>query len=172
MNSYSSLIQANLDTLQEGAALLKRLTPTHYTATQQPRFMATIGAHYRHLLEHYRCFLEQLNTAQICFDLRARELKLERDLEYAKHTMAKVMQDLAAIDLAQLNASIMISDQQSSQPVPSSVPRELLFLQAHTVHHYALIAAIARSLGVAIDVDFGVAIATKAFNQENSVAAD
>lgn len=170
VNSYLSLIQSNLETLQEGAALLDRLTPTQFTASQQPAFLATIGAHYRHLLEHYRCFLEQLHSAQICFDARARELKLERDLPYARRVMAQVIQELAALDTDSLNAAIMISDQQTCKPVQSSVARELLFLQAHSVHHYALIAAMARMQGVKTAPDFGVAVATKAFNDENNVA--
>jgi hypothetical protein len=40
------------------------------------------------------------------------------------------------------------------------VTRELQFLASHTVHHYALIAHLARDRGVGVAPEFGVAPAT------------
>jgi hypothetical protein len=43
---------------------------------------------------------------------------------------------------------------------PSSVGRELLFLSSHTVHHWALVAALLRHQGIEPGVEFGVAPST------------
>ena len=172
MNSYSSLIKSNLDALKEGLSLLNTLGPAQYTASHQPVFLGTIGAHYRHLLEHYRCFLAQLEHNELCFDAREREAELENDLEYAKQTVSGIAQSLSLLEGATLEEGLEVVDQQTNQPVKSSVARELLFLQAHTVHHYAMIAAMARLLGLETSPDFGVAIATKAFNQQSCMAAE
>ncbi len=48
----------------------------------------------------------------------------------------------------------------------SSVGRELRFLASHTVHHYALIAALLRQRGVDPGESFGVAPATAAHWRE------
>ena len=171
MNSYTSLIKSNLDTLNEGLSFLDSLSPAQYTASHQPAFLGTIGAHYRHFLEHYRCFLAQLEQQELCFDARERESELENDLEYAKQTVQGIATSLSLLKSTTLDEEVTVKDQQTSQPVKSSVARELLFLQAHTVHHYALIAAMARLLGLGTSPDFGVAIATKTFNQKSNLAA-
>ena len=75
------------------------------------------------------------------------------------------------IDPEVLDSDLLIRDQQTSDSVRTSVARELLFLQAHTVHHYAIIAAMARNLGLSTKPDFGLAIATKAFNQSATAAS-
>ena len=55
-------------------------------------------------------------------------------------------------------------------PLPSSLARELQFLQSHAIHHQAVIAAAAQAAGWALPADFGMAPATLA--QERSLAAD
>jgi hypothetical protein len=49
--------------------------------------------------------------------------------------------------------------------VPTSLGRELLFLESHTVHHMALLADYVRGLGVVLDANFGKAPATIAFER-------
>ena len=68
------------------------------------------------------------------------------------------MQKLCTQDLSQ---QCRLLDQQASEPVVSTVYRELLFLQSHTMHHYAIIGAMTRSFGAQPADDFGVAIATR-----------
>lgn len=162
MPSIQSLIQSNISGLDEGLHLLAILGSEHYSASYKPAFQSTIGAHFRHVLEHYRCLFEQLDSGTISYDVRERDERLECDAEYAVSTITEVIAMLRALQADAFSREYLIKDQQSETPVISSLERELLFLQSHAVHHYAIIAAMTRAFGKQPQADFGVAIATRA----------
>lgn len=58
------------------------------------------------------------------------------------------------------------SRHRTSQPISSSIERELVFLHGHTTHHYAIIAAILKLQGCAIDYAFGIAPSTLAYEEQ------
>jgi len=168
LSQNKNLLQTNIDALAEGAELLALLEPEQYTQGYKPAFHSTIGAHFRHVLEHYRCFISQLDSREFCYDSRERDQLLERDFAYAKQTILDLstgLRDLEAIDLDQ---ECQLLDQQAIGQVNSTLFRELLFLQSHTMHHYAIIGAMTRSFGAQPADDFGVAIATRE-HQKTSV---
>ena len=161
------LLETNISALNEGLELLSLLTHSHYIKGYKPAFNSTIGAHFRHVLEHYRCFMGQYESGEICYDNRQRDQRLESDIVYAHTTIENLMVSLRQLTKHDLNRSCKLKDQQLTDTVKSTIYRELLFLQSHTVHHFAIIAAMARSLGVQPADDFGVAIATRSY--EHSV---
>lgn len=161
MSLNTSLLQTNVDALEEGATLLTAISTEQYTQGYKPAFNSTIGAHFRHVLEHYRCFLNQLSSGKLCYDNRERDQLLESDCDYAKRTIEDLKQALVSLSDEALSKSCEVVDQQADGIVTSSVHRELLFLQSHTAHHYAIIAAMARALGSQPEANFGVAIATR-----------
>lgn len=161
MSQNNNLLQTNIDALEEGAALLALLDPEQYTQGYQPVFHSTIGAHFRHVLEHYRCFLNQLEARRFCYDSRERDQLLERDFDYANQTIVTLIESLRALESQNLDQRCELDDQQANDPVASTLFRELLFLQSHTMHHYAIIGAMTRRLGAQPADDFGVAIATR-----------
>ena len=60
----------------------------------------------------------------------------------------------------------------SSQQSPSTVGREVMYVVAHAVHHYALIGIMAGLMGVGLPPGFGVAPSTiKHQNELEEVAA-
>lgn len=156
-----SLIEANIKSLKEGAELLQLLSSDQYQQAYQAIFQSTIGAHFRHILEHYRCFILQLEQRVFCYDERERDELLEGDYDCAVNCIAEIVDYLQHFDSDWFNHSYQLKDCQMVHQLPTTVERELLFLQSHTVHHYALIGAMARSLGVRPKADFGVAIATQ-----------
>lgn len=159
MNSQS-LIDANIHALKEGAELLLMLDSEQYGSGLEPAFQATIGAHYRHAIEHYRCLFIQIAKGVFCYDKRERDEELESDREYALQSIADIICKLETIDIELFDQQYHIVDHQLTAPLATTLQRELLFLQSHTVHHYAIIAAMARGLGKKPMRDFGVAIAT------------
>lgn len=162
-----SLLQTNVNALQEGLELLSLLHPSQYTQGYKPAFHSTIGAHFRHVLEHYRCFIVQLASGQICYDMRERDQQLECDFDYAVETINELIDDLNTLSACDLNRSCSLTDQQASELVTTTIYRELLFLQSHTMHHYAIIGAMTRSFGAQPAEDFGVAIATREHHKCN-----
>lgn len=161
MSHNKNLLQTNVSALAEGRALLALLKPEQYTQGYKSAFHSTIGAHFRHVLEHYRCFLIQFKSRHFCYDSRERDQLLECDFEYAKQTIVELSAKLNSLSSEKLDFECQITDQQTREPVTTSVYRELLFLQSHTMHHYAIIGAMARAFGMQPDDDFGVAIATR-----------
>ena len=165
MSHSEPLLQTNLDTLAEGLDLLRSLPSGAYTACHRPTFLATIGAHYRHLIEHYQCFIAHYNDTMVCYDARARDSRLEHCAETAINELENVMNGLRALLPIAMEQTLTLDDQQGADPVHTTIGREFLFLQAHTVHHYAMIAAMARLSGVEPAANFGVAVATRAHSQ-------
>lgn len=161
MSQSKKLLQTNIDALEEGAALLALLKPEQYTLGYKPAFLSTIGAHFRHVLEHYRCFINQIDSRQFCYDSRERDQLLECDYDYANQTIGQLVVALTELESQDLNHECELQDQQVSSAVRSTLFRELLFLQSHTMHHYAIIGAMTRTFGAQPADDFGVAIATR-----------
>lgn len=170
MSLYQSLIGTNIDALKEGAQLLTLLEADQYTQGYKPAFQSSIGAHFRHVLEHYRCFLGQLDSGEFCYDRRERDQLLECDRDYANSTIVELIAQLQDLDPILFDRQYSIIDQQVCATVETTLPRELLFLQAHTVHHYAIIGAMTRAFGKRPDDEFGVAIATR--EHQNSCQTD
>lgn len=155
------LIESNVKALGDGLELIQLLGPDQFTQSCEPVFLSNIGVHFRHVLEHYSCFFEQLPTGLISYDKRCRDMRLEVDSSYAVKTLSSVCDELKQLDIDNGAGLLQISDQPLLRAVDSNLERELLFLLAHTVHHYAMIAAMARLLGKTPKEGFGVAIATQ-----------
>ena len=162
------LVNSNLKILDEGLLMLSKLNQAEYQLSLKPTFESTIGAHFRHLMEHYRCFLDQYSSGEICYDKRLRDQRLENELTYAIHVMAVLQTNLSDINARYFNQTIMLVDQVTVGSMTTTLNRELLFLQSHSVHHYTTIAAMARMHGVQPEADFGVAIATLAYQSAES----
>lgn len=158
MSSFHKLVDINLDALQEGRTFLSSLPSKQFTQSLRPAFESTIGAHFRHVLEHYRCFLRQLPSLCVCYDARERDQILERDLNYALRTIDDLRQGMCALSES---IELQIKDGPSGLVLTTTTERELLFLQSHTVHHYAIVAAMGRQLGTVAAPGFGVALATQ-----------
>ena len=156
-----SLLKTNIDALKEGVALINALQPGQYVKGFKPAFQSTIGAHFRHVVEHYRCFFKQMPDGVFCYDSRDREQTLECEADYTIHAINEIINQFADVSDQAFVQPYKIIDEQSPAPVETNLHRELLFLQSHTLHHYAIIAAMTRSFGVVPDQDFGVAIATR-----------
>jgi len=176
MTIKNSFIQTNICALSEASEFIQAITSEHYQTECKPVFQATIGAHFRHVIEHYQCFFEQLKQGHFCYDSRKRDLQLETNPEFARRELLSQIILMRNLDEAAITQSYTINDEAVEGNIETSLARELVFLQSHTTHHFAIIAAIARSIGIQTDEDFGVAISTKSHqykiqNTENIVCA-
>ena len=163
MTLFKNSVENNVAALAEGALLLSHLNSEQYQAGFKPAFQSTIGAHFRHLLEHYLCFFSQLDSGQLCYDKRQRDPCLEQDIDYALACIEGLIAQFGNLKETDVSPSISLDDEHLNESLESNVYRELLFLQSHTVHHYAIIAAISRALGFEPEQGFGVAIQTRNF---------
>lgn len=161
----SELIEANLHLLKQASALLARLPAATYVKTSPIFQNAAIGGHMRHCLEHYHSLLRDLPGGQVDYDLRARDLAIETDLEAACACLKSISERLTDLRGAPASTTIRVrmdhgGTEAESCWQASTLGRELQFLISHTVHHFALIAGLCHCQGQEVEKDFGYAPST------------
>lgn len=129
---------------------------------------ASVGAHTRHILDRYHCFLSGLTGDCIDYDARQRDPALETHLEAARFSLGSLRRRLEAAWLAEDSARpIQVRervDQRLPPPDVSSTPaREMLALVSHSIHHLAIIALLMKARGYTLPAHIGKAPSTLAF---------
>ena len=76
------------------------------------------------------------------------------------HAFLEALPAHAEDDVVQVRAELPVPSASSARWTGSTVGRELRFLMSHTLHRYALIAAILRLGGEPVPAGFGVALST------------
>jgi hypothetical protein len=150
--------------------LVESLDDEGYTARVERAFNATIGGHYRHCLDHFQMLLEALDAPLVDYDLRRRDVRIEREREFAREETVRLVERYAELPEVVLERPIAIRCKVSygNGPVPaveSTVGREMTFAISHAVHHFALIGVMCAILDVELPEGFGVAPSTVKFQK-------
>ena len=180
MSQNKNLIDLNITALREGLYLLSLLNSDQYCQGLKPAFQSDIGTHFRHVLEHYQCFFAQVTSRTFRYDQRARDQRLETDLSYAKDCITDHLDCFAGFDDSQFSENYTLGEQfeekQNSKidaiVVETTLARELMFLQTHTLHHYAMITAMCRGIGISPEPAIGVAIPTRNYTRSIDKQSD
>ena len=178
----------NVDALRRTLALVERLTDEQYAHVDARLGAASIGAHVRHVLDHYRLFLDGLPDGEVDYDARERDTDVERSAGAAAAEARRLCAALAALGALAAGAGAggaagwagrPLRVRQQGDEVPgrcdgcdSHVERELLFLLSHAVHHQALIAVLARVQGLDVPELFGVAPSTASWQRSQDMRED
>ena len=135
--------------------------------------LSSTGKHIRHIIDHYQCFLK--NDGVINYDDRSREVEIEKRSSLAQSAIHNVIRQLSQINTSRASSTYVVisaTPEDKPSPVQSSLVRELLFLQSHTIHHMAVIQMTLGMLGVELDEAYSHAPSTRAFEtQQNSQVA-
>lgn len=161
-----NLLRANCELLQQGIQLLSCHDERTFSATDPVSYGSGIGAHFRHVLDHYRSFLEGFSVGLIDYDNRERDTAEEKELSVALDSLSSLSKrmEAAEVDLGgMVRVKVCASTEGEDLHSISSYGRELQFLVSHTVHHYALIAIASRMQGIFPEDRFGVAPSTLKF---------
>lgn len=140
-----------------------------------PPYAAPVGAHLRHVIEHYEALLIPQQPGIADYDSRRRDREVERSPRAARIRLQALQQCLrlwhdASLDLPLTVRGLGGSAGEFAFEVPSTFGRELAFVASHTVHHFALLKAHCLQHGIATGGDFGKAPATVA-HERATVAA-
>ncbi len=173
--SITDIINHNIETLQSGSVIFNDLSDAQYSQVQTPYFSASIGKHFRHILDHYFCFINGLKQGHISYDQRQRDPAIETERLYTLGKIQQLIDRLKALT-NQPNSTIKVSlssspDTPCINPAESSLGRELIFLQGHTTHHYAIISSQLKFMEFPVDENFGVAASTQLYNKQQSACA-
>ena len=170
-----NLLLASLDdVLAQGERLLQSLSDSQY-AGKMVEAGASIGAHYRHSLEHFQLMFEAVQQPDINYDNRARDGALEHERLLALSLTRDFRHAARFLNAAQLDRAIEARCQTSySDTVASSAAstfgREVMFAVSHATHHYALIALICRLRKIPLPQNFGMAPSTLLYLRQSASA--
>ena len=167
------LVSAATAILAQGEGLLRALSVESYTCRVPLAFNACIGGHYRHCLDHFSSLLRGLDAEEVDYDHRARDERVESQPDFALARTLQLRAQLERLPIGALDAPVRarceVSYAHGDSPVTGSTfGRELVYAIAHAIHHYALIAIMARLMDAKLPVNFGVAPSTVAHNAKQA----
>lgn len=159
------MISAAETVLLQGCALLKTVSSKDYSHRQRGATGASIGAHYRHVLDHFVCLIEGLWDLEINYDERARNPEIEQSAEAALAATQDLIGAMCSIppEVMQSECTVIYSvgyGEAGSETVKSNVGREIAFCVGHAIHHYAILKLLCAAAGVELPYEFGVAPST------------
>lgn len=155
-------IDENIDALQQGSSLLRRIDDALYRQRLTAVFAGSIGSQVRHNLDFYASLLEGLSTGSIDYEARRRDTVIEASRDAAAVEIERICRELASVSRAPPALLLRMRSDEDGRAAwaTTSLSRELDFLLSHTIHHYAIVAIMCRLMGVQPEADFGVAPST------------
>jgi len=163
--SDDPLRSAVREVLEQGRSLLRSVNDEVYRRRQAVPQGASLGAHYRHVLDHFQCLLQGLQSGQIDYDQRGRNPQIENSTHEALVATEDLISQFDALPGSALAGectviySVGYGDSEGFT-ASSNVAREIMFCVGHAIHHYAILKLVAATAGVALPYEFGVAPST------------
>jgi hypothetical protein len=170
----SALTVATQGILRQGLALLEECDARTYAMKAPQPFAASIGQHFRHVLDHFLCLAGSIGTGVVNYDHRSRNRLIETSLEHARsHTEMLIwlfgtLTERECSQACTVECSVEYSEGQAEVTV-STLGRELAYCISHAVHHYAIMKLICAQMNVAVSDEFGVAPSTLKFRAAQSL---
>ncbi|MGS2723944.1 DinB family protein [Porticoccus sp. GXU_MW_L64] len=166
------LVDQNILILHSLRTIISDLDDQTYTATREPYYSSSLGAHTRHILDHYLMLLAGMESGEMNYDNRNRDPEIETCRDHAKATIGRIIDGLKQLPDTDtpVKAIINVSVDTNPQPQDSTLGRELVFLHGHTTHHHSLMALIMRLQDKTVSSDFGFAPSTLKHRSEQACA--
>lgn len=157
-NSYSAIVEQAIE-------LLEDISASAYQKKLPPHFPSSIGAHIRHVIDHFSALINGCTNAHIDYNIRQRYADIEQLPDLALSRLSDIkrwLENIPAGDLAKplaVTSEIDVSCEHSTT-CKSTLERELVFVSSHAIHHYALIKIMCAMQNKSIPEYFGYAPAT------------
>ena len=141
---------------------MKQFPSQLYSTPSETLSKATIGQHFRHIIEFYICLERGARTGTVCYDDRDRDVLIETNITYAIGIIEKLIGFLLQVDEDRsltmfVNYAIESNDKTAIQ---TSLYRELAYALDHAVHHLAIVKIALSEDNIQVDSNFGVAPST------------
>lgn len=160
----AEIAQAVNSSLEQLRLLLLDCTDDQYTAAPVAGYSSSVGAHVRHCLDHVAALVVGVERGFVDYDQRERGTDVEFDRTAALDAIQFLCERVSALSEEMIGWSVMLTVMPTADgpcvDVPTSVGREMAFVQSHTIHHQAIIGAMCKHMGVVLPPRFGYAPAT------------
>ena len=164
-----SLNNAVISVLQQGCIFLHQVgdetyaRPLEGTADGKPG--SSLGAHYRHVLDHFLCLAEGIRTGQVNYDQRRRNPQVESSVTCARLATEGLIDELGDLspELLRRECAVVYSvgyGETDAGGVKSNFAREVMFCVGHAIHHFAILRLLCAGVGVRLPYEFGIAPST------------
>lgn len=155
-----------VEVVEQAISLLNDISEADYQEVLTPHFSSSIGAHIRHIIDHFLALQSAAVSGEINYNKRNREGDVEQFPESALSACERIndwLHDTCQNQL--LNRRVLVTTEidishTKSTTCESTLERELVFVASHAIHHYALIRIIRNMQGKALPEFFGFAPAT------------
>ena len=173
LNANRLLITSVIEVLNQGEVLLSELDNETYVRKLPTAFNASVGGHYRHCLDHFRSLLDAACEGNLDYDHRERGTLVETDRFAALNATRALREGYEQMPAPWVDRELEVTCKTSyvasgSQTSGSTVGREIMYVVAHAVHHYALIGIMGGLMGLKMPAGFGVAPSTSKYQAELS----
>jgi uncharacterized damage-inducible protein DinB len=135
-------IEGTKEIIRQIIGLLHHLDREAFSRPLEVFSGATLGQHFRHILDFYLCLFRDLPSGVIDYAARERNPALEQDPEQAREIFEYIA---CAVQEVREEAPLVVQADFSSTKagerpkLSSSAGRELMFAHDHAVHHLAII---------------------------------
>lgn len=163
--------------VEQGRQLLEEIDRECYRAATPNLELASMGDHYRHLLDYIAAFLRGVQAGRIDYDDRRRDQQIATDPCAAVEETMRVRGELLSLEFSRLPSDLQVLQRTREDGVKrplirSNVQREITFLISHSMHHYAIIAIAARLQGLRPPSKLGVMPSTLRHRRAESLYAE
>lgn len=143
---------------------LATLSEEEYRTKPAGPVASSIGGHVRHCLDHVESLLVGIERGTVNYDQRQRGTEVETCRRAALAVIDRQIGRLRTLaphtEHQPLRLLALVSSKLEPLKAETTVGRELVFVLSHTIHHNALVAVMARALGVRVPDSFGYAPST------------
>lgn len=160
-----SLNIAVKDVLQHGCTFLDGVSDEFYARPLGETHSSSLGAHYRHVLDHFICLAEGIRTGKVNYDERQRNPQLESSVGRARLATEALIENFRTLttDVLQRECRVIYSvryGEITEEPIRSNLAREVMFCVGHAIHHFAILRLLCADQGVKLPDEFGLAPST------------
>ena len=161
----TALLGSVEDVLTQALMFLDSVDQRRYSEVADAPHSASIGQHYRHVLDHFLCLADGIRTGQIDYDRRSRARELETDLSAARKRTCELLALFTTLDSDALSDryTVLYSVGYSSdeaQQIDTTLAREVAFCVSHAIHHFAIIKLVCAHFSISVPDVFGIAPST------------
>lgn len=164
--STQPLSQSVSEMLEQGVRFLDSLSDQDYTQKNPEAYNASIGGHYRHVIDHVAVLLDGLADQRVNYDKRKRDEGIENDRIIARSKTLELLEEWNKLSETKMAEVIDVIGKASygggdaSSLAQSTLGREAMYVVIHGVHHFALIGVICNLRGIPMPQGFGIAPST------------
>ncbi len=157
------MFNSSLNTLEQFKHILQQLPEGCYNNPCNTLSNSTIGQHTRHVIELYLCLINGYEAADVSYDRRERNPRIENEVSVAIEQLEYIQERLE-----KPNKTVQVTYELAGEEnvLDSNYFREVMYNLEHAIHHHALIkVGIEHFTEINLPESFGVAPSTMEYRK-------